>query len=123
MKIRIEGNSVRLRLGKSEVSKLATTGRVEEATPFPDLQLKYRLQLEPGQAGMTARFGPDGITVGLPEAWGLAWPEESRVGFEGSVSLEGGQVLQLLVEKDFICLDRDPAKQPDQYPHPKKGKN
>lgn len=119
MKIRIEANSVRLRLGKSEVSRLAETGLVEETTHFPQAPFRYRLQLQPDSAGLTAGLGPGTITVGLPEAWGRAWPDESRVGFEGSVPLPGGQSLHLLVEKDFICLDRDPASQPDQYPHPK----
>ncbi len=122
MKIRIEGNTIRLRLRKSEVEQLAADGYVEETTLFPEGTFRYRLQLLPGQAGMTAWHGPHGITVSLPNAWGAAWPEESRVGFEGSLPLQGGQALQLLVEKDFICLDRDPANQQDQYPHPSMGK-
>ena len=119
MKIRIEGNSVRLRLGKSEVSRLAASNRVEGAAHFPNGCFRYRLELLSGLLGMAARFDAEGITVSLPEAWGKGWPEDSRVGFEERIPLEGGESLHLLVEKDFICLDRDPGGQQDQYPHPK----
>lgn len=118
MKIRIEGNSVRLRLRKSEVSRLATEGQVEETTHFPGKPFLYRLRLQAGQVAMDARYSPEGITVSLPEDWGKAWPGEARVGFEGIQPMEGGRELHILVEKDFICLDRDPSKQQDQYPHP-----
>ena len=123
MKIRIEGNSIRLRLRQSEVSQLAEQGRVGESTYLPEGLFRYQLKLQPGLENLDAHFGPDGITVLLPAGWGKAWPSESRVGFEAVLKLKGSHTLHVLVEKDFVCLDRDPAGQQDQYPHPKTGKS
>ena len=90
---------------------------------LPEGSFQYRLKLQPGLENLEAHFGREGITVQLPESWGKAWPSESRVGFEGVQHPEGGQAIHLLVEKDFVCLDRDLAGQQDQYPHPKTGKS
>ena len=122
MKIRIEGNSIRLRLRQSEVTQLAVQGMVGEATQLPEGLFRYQLKLQAGLENLAAHFSPEGISVCLPESWGRAWPEESRVGFEAIQTIEGGHTLHLLVEKDFVCLDRDLAGQQDQYPHPKSGK-
>ena len=122
MKIRIEGNSIRLRLRQSEVAQLAEQGRVGEATHLPGGPFCYQLRLRPGLENLEADFGPEGISVSLPEKWGKAWPGESRVGFEAILPVEGSHGLHLLVEKDFVCLDRDLAGQQDQYPHPKAGR-
>lgn len=119
MKIRIEGNSIRLRLRQSEVAQLAEKGRVGEATHLPGGVFRYELTLQSGLEDLSAYLGPEGIAVNLPEGWGQAWPDDSRVGFEGVLPLDGGKELHLLVEKDFVCLDRDLSAQQDQYPHPK----
>lgn len=119
MKIRIEGNSIRLRLRQSEVAQLAEEGRVEESTQMPGGHFNYRLELQTELKNLAAQYGRNGITVSLPESWGRSWPEDARVGFEAQLPLAGGQLLHLLVEKDFVCLDRDLAGQQDQYPHPK----
>jgi hypothetical protein len=123
MKIRIEGNSIRLRLRQSEVSQLAEKGQVGESVCLPEGSFQYQLKLRSGLENLEAQLDPEGITVLLPAAWGKAWPSESRVGFEAVLKMEGNQTLYLLVEKDFVCLDRDLAGQEDQYPHPKTGKS
>jgi hypothetical protein len=119
MKIRIEENSVRYRLRKSEVEKLSREGEVACHTQFPDGSLHYILKLHPDARGLSATFTEGTITITLPEAWGLDWPDSSEVGFQAAQILEDGTQLHLLIEKDFVCLDRDPATQQDQYPHPK----
>lgn len=119
MKIRIEENAVRYRLRKSEVEKLSREGAVVCHSRFPEGSLHYALRLDPAAKGMSASFALGTITITLPEAWGLAWPASDEVGFEAAQILEDGTKLELLVEKDFICLDRDPDMQQDQYPHPK----
>lgn len=119
MKIRIEENAVRYRLRKSEVEKLSREGEVVCHTRFPDGSLHYSLRLDRAAEGLSATFNKATITITLPEAWGLRWPSSDEVGFQAAQILEDGTQLELLVEKDFVCLDRDPATQQDQYPHPK----
>jgi hypothetical protein len=57
MKIRMRGNSVRLRLTRGEVARLAAVGRVEEATEFglgPEARLIYSLASSAVPAAMRA---------------------------------------------------------------------
>ncbi len=121
MKLRIEGDSIRLRLGKSEVGHLADTGKVGDVTHFPQGEFRYILELSSTAENLEATISGNGISLRLPEAWGREWPNAARVGFEHHMKLEDDTSLHLLVEKDFVCLDRDPAGQTDQYPNPKAG--
>ena len=62
MKLRLQGNSVRLRLTRSEVERLRETGLVEESIEFGSGELLvYRLQSrrEPGSVEATFRAGRD----------------------------------------------------------------
>ena len=64
MKLRLQSNSVRLRLTRSEVERLRDTGLVEESVDFGGGEvLAYRLlsQLEPGP--VQARFRQGTVTV------------------------------------------------------------
>lgn len=119
MKLRIEGNSIRLRLRKSEVQDLAESGRVGGITWVPGGSFKYVLELKGGISELDAQKTQEGIIVYMPEEDGKAWVNNQRVGFDAQITVGRGLILDLLVEKDFVCLDRDPALQKDQYPNPK----
>jgi hypothetical protein len=121
MKIRIEDNSVRMRLRKSEVSELSRKGRLCATTFFPEQLFEYCLQADPGIADLQASFTGGKITVRLPLAWIQTWPDSPKVGFETTFEV-GADSLHILVEKDFVCLDRDPETQKDQFANPKQGK-
>jgi len=120
MKIRIEDNSVRMRLRRSEVSKLSEDGRLCATTSFPEQSFEYCLQADPEIDDLQASFSGGKITVRLPEPWLQTWPDSSRIGFESSFKV-GASSLHILVEKDFVCLDRDPETQKDQFAHPRQG--
>lgn len=122
MKIRIEDNSVRFRLRKSEVDQLAASGSLCARTVFAEGTFEYCLLSGPSDTDLTASFGQGRIAIRIPAAWVKQWPASSQVGFENTLFLEGGTRLHLLVEKDFVCLDRDPETQKDQFPNPKQGK-
>ena len=74
MKLRLQGNSVRLRLTRSEVERLRDTGLVEESVDFGGGEvLAYRLlsQLEPGP--VQARFRQGTVTVSVATEVAQAW--------------------------------------------------
>jgi len=116
MKLRIRGNSIRLRLLKSEVAQLAEIGAVSEATDFGDgAALIYRIVSDPDSDAVTASFADGIVTVSLPKADALDWAnDDDKVGIEAE---SGG--LSILVEKDFACLTRteDPDNL-DAFPNP-----
>jgi hypothetical protein len=125
MKLRIRGNSIRLRLTQPEVGTLASGGAVEERTRFPDgAVLRYRL-VSDGAAGEPGATFQDGVlTVRLPTAAVGRWARETVVGLEHTTPLNGGGELRLLVEKDFECLnptrgESDEGAYPNPAKHPK----
>lgn len=112
MKIRIKGNSLRYRLGRSEVERFATEGVVKERTDFGDDALTYVLQLTAEQ-NMFATFKNNIITLFVPERMAEDWTGTDRVGLEAN----SGPMF-LLVEKDFMCTESSDEDQSDNYPNP-----
>ena len=115
MKLRIQGNSLRLRLSQKEVALVRNRGLVESHIEFaPGHSLIYRLEGSPIVETISATFDGRAIRVTIPMEQMTDWVESDRVGVEAR-SQTG---VQLLVEKDFKCLHRSVEQEPDAYPHP-----
>lgn len=119
MKLRIKGDSLRLRLSQTELQTFAETGRVADSIRFPGgRSLSYVLTKDAVVGEVTADFAEDAITVRLPAALAQEWAGSDRVGMEQRQVLEGGE-LRLLIEKDFQCLTERPGEdESDNFPHP-----
>lgn len=122
MKWRIRGNSLRLRLTRSEVARFEEVGRVEDSIEFgpePSQRLMCVLQSSPDFHGVAARYSDNCITVHVPTRLARQWVETDQVGFDGEQMLNPDNTLRLLIEKDFACLDaRDGEEDADAFPHP-----
>ena len=123
MKLRIQRNSVRFRLGRSEVHRLLETGRVQEHVSFgpePAHRLWYTLELSETQPEVSAVFDCTNLRVVLPTRAVRRWAGSDDVGIEAAQDVSGGvsgERLQVLIEKDFACLDH-PEGNGDAYPRP-----
>ncbi len=120
MKLRIKGNSIRIRLTKTEVSAIATTGYLEAETLFVNNKLVYALQRVDEGNTLTAALEQNKITVFVPAELTKDWPVNNIVGFEANMPLADNKTLFLLVEKDFVCLDHTDEDQSDNYENPNK---
>lgn len=119
MKIRIKGNSIRLRLSRTEVEKLATEGLIDETTEFNDGVFGYSLQTKEGIDHLTASYRDNVMTVYMPVNYVGGWATNETVGFEYNLNLTNGNSLFLLVEKDFKCIDAAVTEdQSDNYENP-----
>ena len=118
MKIRIKGNSIRLRLTKTEVETFCKTGRIEEQTHFGDRAFFYALETKESLDAIDASFTGDTITVFLNPQKSINWFQSNQVGFSQVVKKADGNELSLLIEKDFACLDEREEDQADSYPNP-----
>ncbi len=124
MKLRIKGNTIRLRLTRPEVESLGVgeVARVEERTRFGDgAELVYRLVVDASAATPGATFVGGVVTVTLPSVVAKRWARENVVGLEHVEALRDGGELRILVEKDFACLDQSMTRGEDQqgaYPNP-----
>ncbi|WP_289039452.1 hypothetical protein [uncultured Zobellia sp.] len=119
MKIRIKGNSIRVRITKTEVSQLCKEGYIQEETQFVNSTFTYALSSQTGAASLTASFDNDKITLILPSETIQGWENSKKVGFSNLVPLKDGKTLSLLVEKDFTCLEDRGEDESDNYPNPK----
>ena len=100
MKLLIRGNSIRIRVSKTELAKIAETGKAEETVRFSsDQGLRYGIEVRPTGA-VTATLAGDAILVTLPKPRLDLWLRANEVSVEGSQPIGGGKVLQILLEKD-----------------------
>lgn len=119
MKLRIKGNSIRLRLSQTEVNDFGTSGLCSDQTCLAGGVLSYTLQ-RGTVTEVTATLNQQHIVVEVPEAIARQWTEDaSQVGFDHLQKVEGGEELRILVEKDFACLvDRPHEDESDNFPNP-----
>jgi hypothetical protein len=115
MKLRIRGNTVRVRLTKSEVAAFAAHGFIEEITDFGHGQILV-CALTAAEIGKpTATFINGTIEIKIPVDDVRRWTDSDEVSIGGTTD-----TLVLLVEKDFKCLTpRDGDDDADTFPHPR----
>jgi hypothetical protein len=117
MKLRVLPNAIRLRLGKSEVERLGQGEECREAIRFPGSQLEYVLGPSSGDA-IDASFSGSQILINVPQAQLKSWCASNQVGLSKDIAIPDG-VLQVLIEKDFRCLDaHDGPDQADTFENP-----
>lgn len=120
MKLRVRGNSLRLRLTRSEVASVAADGEVSERTVIgPGRALEYRLRTDAAARDVSADFRDGCVEVTLPAAIAAHWAGSEQVSIDAEQALAGGDALRILVEKDFACLAERPGEDDsDAFPHP-----
>ena len=119
MKLRIHGNSLRLRLSQSEVAQFSKTGFVEDSIQFaPGARFSYTLESISSLSAPQAIYANGSLSIRVPGADATDWVRSERVGISGDQPLESGKRLSILIEKDFQCLHGDEARDPDAYPNP-----
>ncbi len=121
MKLRIRGNSLRLRLKRGEVDRLAAGNKLVEETEFPGSAFSYSLELSDNE-DMLASFANGRIEVSMPREIIPEWADTDLVTLYSEQELPGESKLEILVEKDFSCLEpghhRNCEDDQDTYPHP-----
>ncbi len=110
MKIRIKGNSIRLRLTQTEVEHINNGQKVQESVPFgkglPTFQ--YALLVEPNADKILAEYAGHTVKISLPQNQAKQWASTDQVGLEENIDWEDGTSMHILVEKDFQCLHKRP---------------
>ena len=123
MKLRIKGNSLRLRLGRSEVNRLLENGRIEDTihfAPAPDAKLTYALEIGDSLGPVAVRYRPQEVAVVVSLATAKHWAATDEITIAGESGIGNG-MLAVVVEKDFACLDRSEHENEDTFPNPKVG--
>jgi len=121
VKIRIKGNSIRLRLSKTDIQSLKDTGTVTEQTILAGEEVfVYELMVAESAVAVGASFKEGKLVVWLPLAKAAILTDSSEMGLY-SIQ-ENGEIngLNIVIEKDLQCLENTHEDQSDMYDNPKK---
>jgi hypothetical protein len=125
MKLRLQSNTLRLRLKQSEVARFAKIGRVEEEIILGSgtgQRFSYVLEISPVIRSPEASLKGNSVHVVVPAEAAAWWAASDEVAMEGSQPVGDGRELVILIEKDFACVDGTPEQNVDTFPNPLAGK-
>lgn len=121
MKLRIKDNTLRLRLGQSEVDQLIQQGRIRAEMPLPyprSQSLIYELAMGEGST-IEVAFSGMKLIIRVPKDQVFEWIETDRVGISSSIDAGDDKSLHITIEKDFQCLiAREGEDDSDSFPNP-----
>ena len=124
MKLRIKGNSLRLRVSRSELALFQAGGRIEETIRFtaaPEATFTYALESALRSSPVSVRYGSREVTVILSQDRARIWGAEDEVGVYTTLDMGPAGSLEVVVEKDFACLDRSDEDNSDTFANPLTG--
>ena len=120
MKLRINRNSLRLRLNRSDVEQFRKAGICAEVLRFSsDSQLTYTLETSTHVKTLDAQYRQNCLRVLVPLELAEQWADSDQVSFSLQRADDSGP--SLLIEKDFQCLHcegKDPSEDADSFPNP-----
>jgi hypothetical protein len=119
MKLRIRGNSLRLRLLQSELAAFVRNGKISEQIGFGNAALTYTLVAANDAETISAKFADNEITVAVPAAVAEKWAAGDQTSLEAVQNTGHDGSLTILIEKDFVCVTRaDDPDNKDAFPNP-----
>lgn len=118
MKIRINDNSVRYRLSKSEVDEICNIGLITSTINFGTNTLTYTLEARSNINQLEVDYDCNCIAILIPIKFTENWDTNDIVGFENLMAISENESLKILVEKDFKCLDNTDEDQSDNFENP-----
>lgn len=121
MKLRIKGNSIRLRLSRSDLARLAESGAIQDEVHFsrhPRDAWSYGIARMQDVSTPTVAFDDKRVLVVIGDEEARRWSGTEEVGIYFSLDLGGYGTLEIALEKDFACLDRSDEENSDTFPNP-----
>ncbi len=125
MKLRLKGNSLRLRVTRSELTRLLAGERIEETVLFPtnpNTSLSYALEVGSNSQPVHVAFASQQIVVSVSQDQLTSWSGEHQVGIYASLPVTESTDLEVAIEKDFACLDLSDEDNKDTFANPLAGK-
>ncbi len=117
MKLRVHGNSIRLRLRKSEIDRFAAEGLLEESLRIGAGRLGYRLERFDGTE-VQADFDSGVVRIYVPAPIADAWVNTDEVGIYATTP-----TVEVLLEKEFRRTSQKSQFDEDLYPNPRARKH
>ena len=123
MKLRIKGDSLRLRLAQGEMRTLAERGEVEDRVSFAGgAALRYRVRVDRYNQEISASYNNNLVEILVPKALAERWCATDLVTLSATERITSGE-LRIVLEKDWACLaPREGEDESDNFPHPEAGR-
>ncbi len=119
MKLRIRGNTIRLRLSQGEVEQVGRGDAVSETTQLAGgVTFTYSLRAS-DERSLRASMSGTHLVIEAPATALATWASDDRVALDCAAAEQSSAIL---IEKDFACLTpREGGDDDDTFPHPKAG--
>lgn len=115
MKLRCAQNSIRLRLGKSDIQNLEIHKEISESISFGS-SVKFSYSLCTAELDAIEAEAKDNmISIWVPFKLASEWIHSTQVGIESTIIFGDGSSLHILIEKDFPCKDAPLDEQSDTF--------
>lgn len=102
MKLRLQENSIRLRLSPNEISRLRESQIISEKIQFNQSQyLIYTLRLSSETKDISVDFAGKEIIAAIPFDTARDWTETNLTGLEHEHVIDENTTLKITIEKDF----------------------
>lgn len=119
MKVRILGNTIRLRTKMHETSELYEHGMIKEVLSFgPSDEDQLIFRLVAGAEDYAIEHDGMDIRIILPKVKVVEWATTDLIGIEQIIRSNKGNDIRVLIEKDFACLDGEREFEEGSYPNP-----
>ena len=107
MKLRIEADSLRIRVSEDELAAFERDGRLEDKTRFgPGMALTYCLVRDRSATDPRADLEGGTIHIRLPVEDCNTWCTSDEEAIQGRQAIGGEEQLDIAVEKDFSWFKR-----------------
>ncbi len=114
MKLRCTKDSIRVRIRKSELEELVKQKKIIETVHLGEKEFSFFLEIA-DVPKLNAKFENDMINIFLPEVRAMVWAGSNQVSLENVLEFSNNRKLQLLVEKDFPCKNREEENYNDTF--------
>lgn len=121
MKLRIKGNSIRLRVSRSDLATLAESNVIKDEVHFssdPNQAWIYGIVRSRDLSAPTVAFEQNRVFVIARDEGVEKWLRTEEVGIYFSIEIGSNGRLDVALEKDFACLDRSDEDNADTFPNP-----
>ena len=110
MKLRIKGNTLRVRVSRSEVGRLLAADLLEETiyfTPEPTAKFTYALQQDQSLSRPAVRYTQNRVAILIPTHKMISWGTSDQVGIAGHCTVGDGVIL---TAQSAVSHDVPPGK-------------
>jgi|GEM_PF-4679391 len=101
MKLRLKGNTLRIRLSDRELSQLLVSRLIADMTQFPQgAELRTEIVMLSEASSISVTYRQDVIRISLPERAAQEWIESPTEELKVTLPVDGGTLI-VSVEKDL----------------------